>query len=98
MATASLTISADTGKGIREYVAVALDVLDELGIHYQLTPMATNLEGDVETIAKALAEIHRRCHQRGAARVGSLLKIDDRVDVEQTLASKVQHVKDFRSA
>ena len=96
MATASLSISAESGKGIREYVAIALDVLDEMGVRYQLTPMATNMEGDVETICRALALIHRRCHERGAARVGSLLKIDDRVDVPQTLESKVQHVQEIR--
>lgn len=97
MATASLSISAESGKGIREYVALALDVLDEMGIRYQLTPMATNMEGDVETICKAVAEIHKRAHERGAARVGSLLKIDDRVDVAQTLESKIQHVEELRS-
>lgn len=96
MATASLSIGAETGKGIREYVALALDVLDELGIRYELTSMATNMEGDVETICRALAIIHRRCHERGAVRVGSLLKIDDRVDVPQTLESKVEHVEELR--
>jgi uncharacterized protein YqgV (UPF0045/DUF77 family) len=29
-------------------------------------------------------------------RVGSLLKIDDRIDVPQTLESKVQHVEQVR--
>ncbi len=96
MATASLSISAETGKGIREYVALALDVLDEMGIRYELTPMATNMEGEVETICRALALIHQRCHERGAARVGSLLKIDDRIDTAQTLESKVQHVREMR--
>lgn len=96
MATASITIGADTGRGIRQYVAVALDVLDEMGIRYELTAMATNLEGDVETICKALAIIHTRCHELGAPRVESLLKIDDRIDVEQTLASKVNHVNELR--
>lgn len=96
MATASLSISAETGKGIREYVALALDVLDEMGIRYELTPMATNMEGEVETICRALALIHQRCHERGAARVGSLLKIDDRIDAAQTLESKVQHVREMR--
>jgi uncharacterized protein (TIGR00106 family) len=96
MATASLSISAESGKGIREYVALALDVLDEMGLRYQLTPMATNIEGDVQTICSALAVIHQRCHERGAARVGSLLKIDDRVDTAQTLESKVEHVEELR--
>jgi uncharacterized protein (TIGR00106 family) len=97
MATASLSISAESGKGIREYVALALDVLDELGIRYELTSMATNMEGDVERICKALAIIHRRCHERGAVRVGSLLKIDDRIDVPQTLDSKIRHVEELRA-
>lgn len=96
MATASLSIGANTGQGIREYVAAALDVLDEMNIHYEFTPMATNLEGDVATICAALASIHERCHKLGAPRVESLLKIDDRIDVPQTLALKVKHVRAFR--
>ncbi len=92
MATASIAVGANTGGGAREYVAAALDVLDEMGIHYELTAMATNVEGDVQTICNALAAIHKRCHELGALRVESLLKIDDRADVEQTLESKVRHV------
>lgn len=96
MATASLSIGANTGRGIREYVAAALDILDDMHIHYELTPMATNMEGDVATLCAAVAAIHERCHELGAPRVESLLKIDDRVDVAQTLASKVEHVRAFR--
>jgi len=98
MATASIAVGADTGGGAREYVAAALDVLDELGIHYELTAMATNVEGDVQTICDALAAIHKRCHELGALRVESLLKIDDRIDVVQTLESKVGHVIEARKA
>lgn len=96
MATASISVGANTGKGAREYVAAALDVLDELGIRYELTAMATNVQGDVQTICNALAAIHTRCHELGASRVESLLKIDDRIDVEQTLESKVRHVLEAR--
>lgn len=98
MATASIAVGANTGGGARESVAAALDVLDELGIHYELTAMATNLEGDVQTICDALAAIHKRCHELGASRVESLLKIDDRIDVPQTLESKVSHVIEARKA
>ena len=95
MATASLSVEANTGEGTREYVAAALEILDELGIRYEFTPMTTNLEGDVETLCNAVSVIHARCHQMGAPRVGSLLRIDDRTDVPQTLESKIAHVKDF---
>ena len=98
MATASITIGSNTGSGVREYVAAALDVLDEMGIHYELTAMATNLEGDVRTICDALVAIHKRCHELGAPRVESLLKIDDRIDVVQTLESKVGHVIEARKS
>ena len=74
MATASIAIGANTGEGAREYVAAALDVLDEVGIHYELTAMATNVEGDVGTICDALVAIHKRCHELGASRVESLLE------------------------
>jgi uncharacterized protein (TIGR00106 family) len=96
MATASITIEANTGKGIREYAAAALDVLDELHIPYQLTPMSTNVQGDVETICRALTAIHQRAHELGAPRVVSVLMIDDRTDVAQTLASKIEHTNEFR--
>jgi uncharacterized protein YqgV (UPF0045/DUF77 family) len=60
MATACITVGANTGGGVREYVAAALDVLDQMGIHYELTAMATNVEGDVQTICDALAAIGAR--------------------------------------
>jgi uncharacterized protein (TIGR00106 family) len=97
MATASITIDANTGQGIREYAAAALDVLDQMQIQYQLTPMSTNVQGEVETICKALTAIHKRCHELGAPRVVSFLMIDDRTDVEQTLASKIEHTTEFRA-
>jgi uncharacterized protein (TIGR00106 family) len=97
VATASLSIGANTGRGLREYVAAGLNVLDDMEIDYELTPMSTNLEGDVDTICTALAAIHARCHRLGAPRVESLLKIDDRIDAEQTLASKIRHVIEFRT-
>ncbi len=96
MATASITVGANTGGDVSEYVAAALDVLDQMWIHYERTAMATNLEGDVQSICDALAAIHRRCHELGALRVESLLKVDDRIDVVQTLESKVSHVIEAR--
>ncbi len=98
MATASVTVEANAGRGTREFVAVAIDVLEAAGIHYELTGMTTNIEGDVGRICDALTKIHARCHELGAPRVVSYLKIDDRVDVAQTLASKVLHVDEFRKA
>lgn len=97
MATASLSIGANTGKGIREYVAAALDVLEKRGLRYEFTPMCTNVEGSVADICAAVAAIHERCHAMGAPRVESLLRIDDRIDTAQTLESKVRHVQEFRA-
>jgi uncharacterized protein (TIGR00106 family) len=98
MATASLSIGANTGHGIREYVAAALDVLEKRGVRYELTPMSTNIEGSVADICAAVAAIHERCHEMGAPRVESLLRIDDRIGTAQTLESKVRHVQEFRAA
>ena len=50
MATASIAVGASTGGGAPEYVAAALDILDELGI---------------QTICDALAAIHKRWHELG---------------------------------
>jgi uncharacterized protein YqgV (UPF0045/DUF77 family) len=54
--------------------------------------MARNAKGDVQTICDTLVAISKRCHELGPPRIESLLKIDDHMDVVETLESKVSHV------
>jgi len=95
MAIVEVTI-APMGTGspsISKYVAACHKVLEEApDLKYQLTPMATVIEGDLDKILAVIRRMHEVPFQAGAARVSTLIRIDDRRDKELTMAGKIQAV------
>ncbi len=87
LGTASTSISA--------YVADCHRVLaEETAIRYQLTPMGTILEGDLDEILRVVRRMHEVPFARGALRVSTLVKIDDRRDTRASMAKKLSAVKE----
>ena len=77
------------------YVAGCHAILkDEKRIKYQLNPMGTILEGDLDVILEVIRKMHEIPFQKGALRVSTLIKIDDRRDKTATMEQKVQAVKE----
>ena len=74
------------------YVAKVTQALDKCAVKHQLTPMGTILEGDLEAIFEAVKTIHQIPFDHGAARVMTLVNIDDRRDKQATAQSKVDSV------
>lgn len=66
--------------GVSTYVAACVEVVAASGLAYQLTPMGTVIEGDVDEIFAVLRKMHEVPFDRGAQRVSTLIKIDDRRD------------------
>ncbi len=66
--------------GVSSYVAACVEVVAESGLNYQLTPMGTVIEGDIDEILPVLRKMHEVPFGRGAQRVSTLIKIDDRRD------------------
>lgn len=84
--TASTSLSA--------YVAGCLKVLQKYaGITFQLTPMGTVIEGELEYLLKVVSEMHEQPFLGGAERVVTTLRIDDRRDSTLTMAGKVASVE-----
>lgn len=78
---------------ISQYVAGCHKVLQEAqGVQYQLTPMGTIIEGDLDAIWMVIRRMHEVPFAAGAARVATTLRIDDRRDKELTMAGKIQSV------
>ena len=77
---------------VSSYVAKALEVIKESGLKYELTPMATVVEGSVEEILKLVGDVHRAVMEE-AVRVVTSLKIDDRRDKPLTMEGKVRAVE-----
>jgi uncharacterized protein (TIGR00106 family) len=78
---------------VSAYVAECVKIVDKSGLKYQLTPMGTVIEGDIDDILPVLRKMHEVPFGRGAERVSTLIKIDDRRDRgEHSLQGKVDSV------
>jgi uncharacterized protein (TIGR00106 family) len=96
MATADLTVIA-LGRAevsASRYIAEIqrrLAAQDRVG--YVMHAMGTSLEGSTADVLALVAELHAVPFELGIPRVYTVLKLDERRDREQTLASKVESVQ-----
>ncbi|MEJ2202462.1 MAG: MTH1187 family thiamine-binding protein, partial [Desulfuromonadaceae bacterium] len=73
--------------------AGCLKIVEASGLRYQLTPMGTVIEGDLDELFRVLRQMHEAPFKAGAVRVSTLIKIDDRRDCqEHTMAGKINSV------
>lgn len=78
------------------YVSKALEMMRELKIKHQVTPMGTILEAKtIKEILDASSSIIETVHRLGVRRVEAVLKIDSRTDKEQTLDEKMNSLDRF---
>ncbi len=96
MAVAEIVITPlGTGSpSLSKYVAKVHRVLDKYQVKYQLTPMSTVIEADVDTIFKIAREMHEVLFSEGVQRVVTSLRVDDRRDKELTMEGKVRAVEE----
>ena len=79
---------------VSEYVAVAIKVLQqEEALKYELTAMGTIIEGDLDSILAVAGKMHQAVLDKGAMRVITTIKIDERRDKMQTVTGKIDSVR-----
>ncbi len=76
------------------YVADCLRVLKRERVRYELSSMGTNVEGNLKDLFKIAVAMHQVPFKKGARRVVTTMKIDDRRDKRGTLEGKKKAVKD----
>lgn len=87
---------APTGVGVSvgAYVAEALRVLERQDrVRFQLGPMFTTLEGDLREIFELILAMEEAIFARGAQRVSTVIKVDDRRDRDVHMDEKVESVR-----
>ncbi len=90
----SITPLGTGSPSVSRYVADCHKVLEGMeGIKWQLTPMATVLEGDLDLVLQAIRRMHEVPFGAGVQRVSTLIKIDDRRDREATMEKKMHSVE-----
>ncbi|WP_248929498.1 MTH1187 family thiamine-binding protein [Paenibacillus hamazuiensis] len=78
------------------YVARLHKVLEQEqaagGIRFQLTPMSTIIEGELDELFRVIRLVHEVPFEQGASRVSTSIKIDDRRDKPASMEQKLRSV------
>ncbi|WP_446897744.1 thiamine-binding protein [Clostridium sp. LBM24168] len=65
-------------KNLYEVVDKVIDYIDSCGVKYEVGPMETTMEGELEELLSIVAAAQKICVDNGANRVESIVKIDYR--------------------
>ncbi|QHW34697.1 MTH1187 family thiamine-binding protein [Paenibacillus rhizovicinus] len=78
------------------YVASVVNVLQDAqeDIRYELTPMSTIIEGELDDLLAVIRRMHEVPFENGAMRVSTSITIDDRRDKKGTMEQKMRSVTD----
>ena len=79
---------------VSQYIANAVEILEEYGLEYELTSMGTIIEGDLDKILSLAKKMHETPFFKGVKRVVTTIKIDDRRDEKVTSSDKIKSVID----
>ena len=80
------------GESVSEYVSRSLDIIDNSGLPYRLTPMGTCLEGEWDEVFAVI----RACQERMRAdcdRITTSIKVDYRAGKSGRLDTKIASVQ-----
>jgi uncharacterized protein (TIGR00106 family) len=75
------------------FVADCIRILKAEKLHYELTAMGTNIEGNLKDLIRIALKMHEVPFKKGVSRVATTLKIDDRRDKKGTISGKKEAVQ-----
>ena len=81
------------GSGLSAWIAGLETLLEESGLPFQLNDMGTIVEGSADELFAIARKLHEHCFGAGAARVYTVMKIDDRRDKAVSIGDKVASVE-----
>jgi len=85
-------VPLDKGVSLSDYVSQVLEMVDNSGLDYKLTPMGTIVEGEWDEVMGLI----KRCHEHireVSDRVETRIVIDDRKGAKGRITGKVESVK-----
>ncbi|MDD1755777.1 MAG: MTH1187 family thiamine-binding protein [Methanomassiliicoccales archaeon] len=80
------------GESLSLYVAECVKIVQASGLKYQLTPMATILEGDWDGVMDVVGKCHSKVRSM-SHRVVTTIEIDDREGRTDAMEQKVKSVQ-----
>ncbi len=85
-------VPLDKGESLSEYVSKVLDLVDESGLEYKLTPMGTIVEGDWDEVMNLIKKCHHTMREH-SDRVETKIIIDDRKGAKNRITGKIESVE-----
>lgn len=82
------------GLSVSKYVAACHDIITKANVTSQLHAYGTNIEGDWDDVFAVVKKCHERIHEMGAPRITTTIKAGTRTDRKQTMADKIESVKE----
>ncbi|WP_306483107.1 MTH1187 family thiamine-binding protein [Anaerococcus sp.] len=79
---------------VSKYVAEAEKILMAEGVKYKLNPMGTVIEADADKALEVIRKMQESVFDKGADRVYSVIKMDDRRDKKSSMEQKIKSVED----
>ncbi len=77
---------------VSSYVAGCQKILADSGLKYTLNPMGTVIEGNIDDLLAIVKKLHESPFEKGAKRVYTNMRIDDRRDKEASMEQKLASV------
>lgn len=82
------------GLSVSKYVAACHEIITGAGLKSKLHAYGTNIEGDWNTVFKAVKSCHEKVHEMGAPRITTTIKLGTRTDRKQVMEDKIKSVQE----
>jgi uncharacterized protein (TIGR00106 family) len=79
--------------GLGAWIAGLEVLLEQRGLPFQMNDMGTTVEGTADELFSVARDLHEHCFLKGAPRVYTIMKIDDRRDRHVSIGDKVASVR-----
>ena len=81
------------GVSLAPYVWACQEVIKASGLEHQLGPDGTAIEGEWDAVFACVKACHERLHRDGVPRIHATLRVNTRIDREQSFRDKVSSVQ-----
>ena len=81
------------GVSLSPYVAACQQQIEAAGLNHELGPNGTAIEGEWDAVFACVQACHAAVHALGAPRVYTTLKVNTRIDRQQSFRDKVASVR-----
>ncbi len=82
------------GLSVSKYVAACEKIIHTAGLKSELHAYGTNIEGEWDAVFCVVKKCHEKIHAMGAPRITTTIKAGTRTDRDQTMADKVESVRE----